>query len=142
MIFKHSVLVSLWIAHRHYSVEMTGLFDLMASYCYALVQASRKDVNSWTNETLQKNIQLAVYVECEMAVLEDKDIEAAQEEASAYNRRVTDLTIEMLRDAHHTFYKALIGSPYLTNDMFWRIVQTYRFLNRPDETCEETLIQV
>jgi hypothetical protein len=142
MIFKHSVLVSLWIAHRHYPVKMTGLFDLMASYCYVLVQASRKDVNSWTNETLQKNIQLAVYVECEMAVLEDKDIEAAQEEASAYNRRVTDLTIEMLRDAHHTLYKALIGSPYLTNDMFWRIVQTYRFLNRPDETCEETLIQV
>ncbi|CAO3693235.1 unnamed protein product [Umbelopsis ramanniana] len=68
---------------------MTGLFDLMASYCYALVQASRMDVNSWTNETLQKNIQLAVYLECEMAVLEDKDIEAAQEEASAYNRRVT-----------------------------------------------------
>ncbi|KAG2180378.1 hypothetical protein INT44_003380 [Umbelopsis vinacea] len=120
---------------------MTQLFDLMADYCYALVQASRKEVNSWTYEVLQRNIQLAVYVECEMAVLEDRDIEAAQEKASRFNRRVKDLTTEMLRDAHHTLYKALIGSPYLSNDMFWRIVQTYRFLNRPDETGEETLIQ-
>jgi tRNA G37 N-methylase Trm5 len=121
---------------------MAQLFRFIADYCYALVQASRKEVNNWTYEVLQRNIQLAVYVECEMAVLEDNEIEVAREEASKYNRRVTDFTTGMLRDAHHTLYKALIGSPYLTNDMFWRIVQTYRFLNRPDETCEETLIQV
>jgi hypothetical protein len=121
---------------------MSQLASQVADYCYILVAASRKGVNTWTNEDLQKNIQWSVFVECEIATLEDGDIEVVLEQAAVYNRRVSDITAEMLMDAHHTLYKALIGNPYLRNDMFWRIVQTYRFLNRPDETCEEALIQV
>lgn len=118
------------------------LANHVATYCDLLIDASTDNVCIRNPQQLSKAVELAVYVECEMAALDAQEITTTREESSKISENSKKITYEMLLDAHHTLYKALISNPNTTNEMFWHIINSYRFLNRPEDTCQETVLEV
>ncbi|KAG2183811.1 hypothetical protein INT43_006822 [Umbelopsis isabellina] len=119
-----------------------SLAQHVATYCDLLVDASTDNVYIRSPQQLSKAVEIAVYVECEMAALDAQEVTNTREEASKLSENSKKITHEMLLDAHHTLYKALISNSNTANEMFWHIINSYRFLNRPEETCQEIVLEV
>jgi hypothetical protein len=119
-----------------------SLAEHVASYCDILIDANTDNVCVWNAQTLNKAVELAVYVECEVAALDSQEISNIQRESSKISKNSDKVTKEMLLNAHHSLYKTLISNSHTSNELFWEIINSYRFLTRPEDTCQETVLEV
>lgn len=121
---------------------LMSLAHHVARYCDLLADAATDNVKTWNDTVVQQSLKWSLFIECELAALNDQEVQAVRTQAANISNHVSQVTNETLMDAHHSLYQTLLTNPYLCNELFWQIMRSYRFLNRPEETCQDTVLQV
>ncbi|KAI8352528.1 hypothetical protein BD560DRAFT_408899 [Blakeslea trispora] len=111
---------------------MSPLIDTIVNYTTLLNQCTSNKVASWTPEFIRECTDWCVYLETELAVLEEDVCEDLLRSAQAK----TSLDIPSrthLLDALHQFFYSLLNNPHLPNQVYLYLLKHYQFLTIPQK---------
>lgn len=107
---------------------MTDLHNIIIKYVELLKLSKTSEASHWTIEFIQQCKDWCILVEVELSTLDTQDREQCLN--SVRNQLETNVpTLDELLDAQHYFYKTLLESKYLNNQVYYYVLSHYEFLS-------------
>ncbi|EPB86906.1 hypothetical protein HMPREF1544_06332 [Mucor circinelloides 1006PhL] len=109
-----------------------ALVNTIISFTELLNQSKSDAVKNWDIDFIQKSADQCVFIETELSLLQLQ--ECAHLQAKAHDQSGLDIpSVHTLFNALHEFFKTLLQSVFLSNDVYLYVMRNYRFLTEPDE---------
>ncbi|ORX62031.1 hypothetical protein DM01DRAFT_1331488 [Hesseltinella vesiculosa] len=121
-----------------------ALVPSMLNYAVVIFEAQSPRVSTWQPHFIDRCVEWCLLIESELAVLDDQlSVEAmtqAQQRLVQTHPNLSIPSLDILLDAAHQFYRALIENVYTNDQVYVYLTKTYQFFTSRYTDGKDNLI--